>query len=201
MGSVEFLRECMAAVDFSEPASITYPVSLQPFLRRKVWLAPRASVGPGVFVKPCETKRFTGFVVKDSPFMYTDYEAEQWASLANLPADAAVWLSEAVQWQAEHRYYVLNGEILGSGRYDDGPDDWAAPDIQVVRSMVETYCADPEAPIAFALDAGVLANGETALVEVNDAWAIGLYRGSLSAEDYLRFLVARWRQLAESAKA
>jgi hypothetical protein len=45
------------------------------------------------------------------------------------------------------------------------------------------------------LDWGELEWGEPALVEVNDAWALGFYKGTLSDKDYIEMLYARWQQL------
>lgn len=40
-------------------------------------------------------------------------------------------------------------------------------------------------------------DGMTKLVEVNDGWALGLYKGSCSASDYLKLLEARWEELID----
>ena len=48
-------------------------------------------------------------------------------------------------------------------------------------------------PSSYALDVGVLSTGETALVEVNDAYGIGAY--GIAAEHYYTFLKARWDEL------
>lgn len=53
-----------------------------------------------------------------------------------------------------------------------------------------------DAPAAFSLDIGVLEPGETALIECNDAWALGYYRGTLSHRDYIDMLWRRWDQIA-----
>ena len=47
----------------------------------------------------------------------------------------------------------------------------------------------------YVLDFGVLSGGETALVEANDFWAIGLYEKSMSSQDYLSLLNARWSSI------
>ncbi|HLO94579.1 MAG TPA: ATP-grasp domain-containing protein [Burkholderiaceae bacterium] len=51
------------------------------------------------------------------------------------------------------------------------------------------------APVAYALDFGVLSTGQTVLVEANDAWALGLYGGGPAPGHYVELLTARWRQL------
>ena len=39
--------------------------------------------------------------------------------------------------------------------------------------------------------------GKTVLVEVNDAWAIGLYGRALDPKDYLNFLGNRWKTIVQ----
>jgi hypothetical protein len=49
-------------------------------------------------------------------------------------------------------------------------------------------------PSAFALDLGVLSTGEVALIEINDAFSLGLYKGC--PEDfYANCLIERWDEL------
>lgn len=50
-----------------------------------------------------------------------------------------------------------------------------------------------QAPAAFAIDFGVLTDGQTALVELNDGFSIGTY--GLSGELYADFTAARWAEL------
>lgn len=110
-------------------------------------------------------------------------------------SDTKVLGCEFKNLNSEHRYYVLEGKILGHARYDSGPDEWPDPDQEQVEKMVEILSNITNTPVAYALDVGVLDNGSTALVEFNDAWAIGLYRGAISAEQYALFLQHRWNQL------
>lgn len=200
IGSVEFLRKAMAVLDIEEPANISYPEALQPFLLRDVRVLPAGRVLGTHFVKPMATKGFTGFVfdTMTDPATLAPHEQEQHAAFMALDAQAPVWVSEPVQWQAEVRYYVCDNQILGFGRYDDGPDDWAMPDPHRVQAMVDTY-ARTGAPAAYSLDVGVLTTGDTALVECNDAWALGFYKGTLSHKDYVRLLWARWQQIRFAA--
>lgn len=41
----------------------------------------------------------------------------------------------------------------------------------------------------------------TALVEVNDAWALGLYDSALSRDPYIELLQVRWHQIRSSRTA
>lgn len=50
-----------------------------------------------------------------------------------------------------------------------------------------------DSPKAYCLDVGVLDTGETALIEINDAFSCGSY--SMSAETYGDLLTTRWDEL------
>ena len=59
----------------------------------------------------------------------------------------------------------------------------------------------------FAVDVGVLANGRTAIVELSDAWALGLYAHARTPvgtawkpQDYIEFLQQRWRSIVAYAQ-
>jgi hypothetical protein len=60
----------------------------------------------------------------------------------------------------------------------------------LVEAMVAAW---PSAPVAYALDVGVLSTGETALVEVNDFWAIGCY--GFEGLPLLPMLTQRYREI------
>lgn len=199
VGSVEFVREAMRMAGVQEPASLTYPVELEDLLGRRIDLMPVGKVRGTKFVKPTSTKLFTGFVWRESArdSDYDEHDLEQLQALRTLPGDTLVWVSEPVRFVCEWRYYVLDGREIGAARYDsDGDDDAREPSRDVLLAAIEAMSGSSGAPAAYAVDLGVLDTGETVLVEVNDAWAIGLYGRSLEPRDYLRFLANRWRQIA-----
>jgi hypothetical protein len=109
-----------------------------------------------------------------------------------------VWTSDPVTWVSEYRFYVYNGFIIGEGRYDDKDDDAPLPDLEIIHNMVNDYQQNAQCPIAFSLDIGVLDSGETALIECNDAWALGFYSGSLSHDNYYLMLWERWQQIVKN---
>ena len=65
-----------------------------------------------------------------------------------------------------------------------------AIDKSIVQEMVKDFLNSPK---AYCIDAGVLSSGETALIEVNDAFSIGKY--SMSKELYAELLITRWNEL------
>lgn len=203
IGSVEFIRKAMALAGISEPANISYPESLRRYLRREVTQRTAGSVLGHWFIKPITTKVFTGFVfdTMENPEHLSGHDREQYNVFLSLPPETPVWISEPVTWRSEFRYYVLNGEVRGEGRYDAAADSMPAPDMFLVNEMVWALACTKNAPAAFSLDVGVLDTGETALIECNDAWALGYYKGSLAHKDYIRMLWMRWEQLARELPA
>ena len=125
-----------------------------------------------------------------------------------VPDDFPVWLSEPVKFVSEWRYYVLDGVVVGAGRYDEGPDEAPKPDVSRVSAAAsEMSLSGSLAPAAYALDFGVMDDGRTALIEANDAWALGYYQGDTPGpkvnpcearcehRTYAKMLYARWNQL------
>ena len=202
VGSVEFVRQALAVAGVPEPAPMSYPPELESLLRRHVHQRDAGSVIGTWFVKPTETKLFTGFVF-DTLRAREDYPVHVRADVdafMALPPSTPVWVSELAAFQCEWRYYVLDGQVLGSARYDeDGADDAPEPEMAVVLEAVRLMSGRPVGAVSYGLDVGVLAGGETALVEVNDAWALGYYSRCMAPRDYLGLLTARWRQMAGAA--
>jgi hypothetical protein len=197
IGTVEFIREAMALVGIAEPENLSYPDMLKPYLFRQVKRLEAGRVIGHWFIKPTTTKAFTGFVCDTlgNPEHLNGYERIQYQAFLSLPPETPVWVSEPVTWLSEVRYYIIDGKVRGEGRYDDAPDDMPMPDRELVNQMAALMAAAENAPVAFSLDVGVLDSGQTALVECNDAWALGFYKGTLSRAAYIELLWRRWQQL------
>lgn len=195
VGSVEFVREAMIKAGIEVPLHDSYPAPLHAHLRRHVWRCHGLPTRKA-FIKPAQTcKLFTGFVYDPAlpRSAYSAHDAEQWDRATELPSHEPLWASEPVRWMSEWRYYVLDGQLIGQGRYDmDGPENAPMPDVAVLRRCVQAM----PGVRAMAIDLGVLECGQTALVEWTDAWAVGLYGRSLQPRQYLSFLAARWQQIA-----
>lgn len=200
IGSVEFIRKALVLAGIAEPANLSYPEPLRPYLRRDVCQRAAGRVLGHWFIKPTTTKEFTGFVADTlgNPEHLSGYNRAQYNAFLSLAPETPVWISEPVTWLSEFRYYIIDGVVHGEGRYDDAPDDMPAPDVTLVDEMAAVMAHSPNAPAAFSLDVGVLDSGETALIECNDAWALGYYKGTLSHRDYIRMLWRRWEQLAQA---
>lgn len=196
VGTVEFLRACAARLGVTLPEIGAYPDVLRPYLRRAHRmdvLGEARRLAVQTFIRPAfAVKAFTGFMFRPS-------DPEHAERLTALPDDLPVWLCEPVTWLCEWRYYLVQGEIIGAGRYDpEGAEDAPEPDRYLVRSLVRAWGA--LSPAGYALDVGVLHSGETALVEVNDGWALGYYKGTCSPAGYLRLLQARWEELCRQIR-
>jgi hypothetical protein len=206
-GSVEYLRAAMRLCDIPEPPNISYPDALREFLGREVWQSIKRDLltfQQPVFVKPQETKLFTGFVChpQTAPAFLDEYDAEQWTTLCALPEDTPLWFSEPVEFLSECRFYVQNGKILGWARYDQhGAEDAPCAEPAVVQSAVDAWTSQGGCPAVFSLDFGVCPNGKTLLIDANDGWALGLYGQALSPTQYLDFLACRWSELLLQARA
>jgi hypothetical protein len=209
VGTVEFVQAVMKVRGVAEPENITYPDKLKTryFLRRIVTLSTYGKVTlipekfpisiDDIFVKPSHhVKLFTGSMLS---------ELQSNEDNIVIPADCPIWACESVEFVSEWRYYVLHNKIIGASRYDDGDDMALRPDINMVLKATALMSEDLNCPAGYSLDFGVLSNGETALVEANDGWALGYYKaepyprnvfeGGCSAVDYARLLHARWIQL------
>jgi hypothetical protein len=135
---------------------------------------------PPLFVKPVGDKIFAGAVMREFRDLIPTRE---------LAGDVLVWASTPVDFLSEWRCFVLEGELVGIGHYKGDPLRF--PDSSVVKAAVGDYALD--APAAYALDFGVVADSQTSLVEANDGFSLGCY--GLGPLAYTRFLEARWREL------
>lgn len=192
IGGIGTVRAALAQLGAPEPANIDYPETLAPFLRRRVrrstireahGLCRDDRFDPPVFIKPVTGhKEFTGHVLA----VYRDLLRT--AGWAHEEPDTAVWLSEVVDFVAEWRYFVHAREVVGVGHYHGDP--LRTPDPTLVRAAAAAWT---DAPVAYTLDFGVLADGSTALVEVNDGFSFGCY--GLNPYVHARMLAARWLEM------
>lgn len=196
VGSVEFVTAYMRLEGMRLPDPLSYPPGCEPFLARDIQTQTVRSVllsKRAVFVKPVQTKLFNGFVysASASPALCTEHDREQIEALLRLDGDIPVYVSDVMDLWSEWRYYVQGGRVIGRSRYDAGADDAPEPDEDTVMACIDAMGIQHP----FALDMGVTCEGSTVLIEVNDAWAIGLYRGAMKPQAYLGFLCARWDSL------
>lgn len=182
------LRQLKASIPEANP----YPLALTAFLHRRIW---RSTLGAVIrqmdgdhfapmFVKPANReKRFTGRIFSDISDLY-------WVH--GVSRRQPVFCSEPVEWASEFRVYVANGNILAIDPY--AGDEDVQPEFSIIQSAVAALTRAPEEGRAgYAIDFGVLTTGETALIEMNDGFAVGAYR--IGAQDYAAMVIARWKEL------
>lgn len=190
-GSVPFVRSGLGALGMKIPKPNDYPRSIRPLLARRVWKTGLSRVrwlirrgeSRGLFVKPCgSAKLFTGRVVRSN-------EGLSW--LRDYPASTPVWCSSLVRWTSEWRAFIVNDQITAIENYDGDPKIKCHP--LVIEESLRLRRRDAFRPAGYAIDFGVLANGQTAIVEVNDGLGLGANgaEGNVLAD----VLVARWCQL------
>lgn len=134
-----------------------------------------------LFIKPYSTiKAFTGFVATDD--LTKKVFSEQY--------DGWVWVQEVVDFVSEYRCYISNNRIVGMKHYSG--DCLIFPDPDFIKKVFEFTKTQIDYH-SYTLDIGVLENGQTVLIEINDGWAIGNY--GLEPQTYYLFVRNRWLQL------
>ena len=87
--------------------------------------------------------------------------------------------------------FVIDGTILDRRCYAGDPA--VVPDDSIVARAIATWTATGRAARGYAIDFGVLDEGATVLVELNDGYSIGAY--GLDPTRYVELLIARWHEL------
>lgn len=187
VGYIGDVMNALTKVGVPQPERMDYPKSLEQFYGRKIERGVLGDIryhhngSKKVFIKPSmEEKLFTGIVWEGT-------EGDR-RHVCTHGDDVEIWISETVNFISEFRCYVLDGEILDVRRYKG---IWGVnPDRNTIESMLKSFT---NAPIAHSIDVGVLPDGSTKLVEINDAYALGNY--GLNSYLYAKMLMARWEQL------
>ena len=166
-----------------------YPESLKFYLHRKVWedelgnirreIFAEGYLKNPIFIKPKDKlKRFTGFVLET---------VDDLANCKGAGNQTKVWCSEPVVFVDEFRCYFKKGTkpVIGCYRKSFNESNRIK-----VQQFLNSLILGREFPDAFALDLGTLSTGEVALVEMNDAFSLGLYKGC-SPDFYAKCLIER----------
>ena len=190
VGTVEFIQELAQQQLIKIPAFDTYPACLNHMLGRTITKRCLHTVEGNMFVKPVEVKKFTGCMLVDLIFGILNNE------ITGIDDNMMVYQSTPVKFIAEWRIYVLNGTIVGMGRYDDNEDETLEPDYNMIADAVDLMTT-PHISSGYSLDFGLTDTGQTLLVEANDGWALGYYKGSCSPANYARLLDTRWNEISD----
>ncbi len=195
-GDVDCAQGAMRQLGIAVPVPDYYPDVLAPYLHRRIWRERlgdlRTGIEPGgrpIFAKPAlRPKLFTGMVFSGPGDFYFANGASR-----NEP----VWCSEVVEWRSEYRVYVMDGQILSIDHYDGDPS--VAIDRVVVERAIADLAGSGLALAGYGIDFGVLATGQTALVEANEGYALGAY--GIDGDLYAALTFARWRELLGTIRA
>jgi ATP-grasp domain-containing protein len=187
-GYVGIAHRALARIGAPSPDFATLPAALAHLYGRSIRESTlgevRAASAP-LFLKPLrEHKAFTGHVRRG--------ELDDLNRTAHLADDFAVVVSDVVTFLAEWRCFLLDRECVGArpyaGSFRASPPDWSVLDAALAA-------LGPKAPAGFAIDLGVLDDGRTVVVELNDGYSLGTY--GLPPVPYAQLLEARWKELVQ----
>jgi ATP-grasp domain, R2K clade family 2 len=196
VGDLDCIRGALQQLNIQLPQLNEYPTSLKSLLHRRTW---RSTLGnlessllsgmmtQSVFVKPADRcKRFTGFVIHDEGDLYR---------VGNVSRREQIFCGEVVSWLSEYRIYVVKSKVRSVDFYSGNPE--IKIDSNVIYQAINILDQAQESYAGYAVDFGVLSSGETALVEMNDGFAIGAYQ--INAQDYTDLILSRWEELLLSS--
>lgn len=184
VGSVEFLVKAFILAEKTIPRPLSYPACFFPFMIQHPELFKREDIiGEDVFVKPFATKLFTGFCLNN---VNADNQHD-YATYLSLGPSEPIWVSPILEIDQEWRVYIQDNKVVGYARYDDADSEDVSP-IEFVMLLL----SHSDIPHTYCIDVGRLKDGRWTLIEVNDAWAIGLYGRALTPAQYVSFLYDRW---------
>jgi hypothetical protein len=191
VGDLPCILGALKQLAIPAPLPNDYPASLSDFLHRRVWkstlgaleFALRDGVCRSTFAKPAtRCKRFTGCVFDAESDLYRVHGVSRHEEL---------WCAEVVTWASEYRVYIVNSEIRSVDWYAGNRE--ISLDLNEVRRAILALDTAGESLAGYAIDFGVLASGATALVEMNDGFALGAYQ--IDSKNYTDLLWARWEEL------
>ena len=197
-----------------------YPECLKEYLYRDIWedtlsnikvdLFEEGYLKKPIFIKPKDDlKKFTGFVLET----IDDLQNCKGAS-----GQTKIWCCDPVRFTSEWRVLFKKKEIMPDDlngcyydikitKYNKGIDNAAfAKVIEQVQNIIYTHQFEMlnKLPVAFALDLGIMTTGHVALIEMNDAFSLGLYQNSSGTpkdeleKHYAKCLISRWKELVNS---
>ncbi|BAY78800.1 hypothetical protein NIES25_52780 [Nostoc linckia NIES-25] len=196
VGDMPCILGAIKQLGIPEPEPNDYPASLKNFMHRRTWTSTleqleielsKGRYAP-TFAKPAtRRKRFTGYVFE------SEYDLCQ---VYGVSRQEPLLCSEVVSWVSEYRIYVVHSQIRSIDHYDGNPN--IVLDIEKVLCAIQALDNAGESIAGYAIDFGVLDSGETALVEMNDGFAIGAYK--IDRKNYTDMILARWQELLMSVK-
>ena len=189
-GGVPVVEAALKSVGVPIPTADHLPACLEKYRGRKTWHSTwrelraefrKAGAPPKRFVKPLRKHKSFPAVALFSASDLPDVDDEI--------DDQEVLVAEYVLFVSEWRCFVCRGQILDICRYDG--EVLRFPDVPIIQSAITDF--GQSAPSAYAIDFGILSDGRTVLVEVNDGYSVSPY--GLNSIDYSDLLETRWNEL------
>jgi len=192
VGWIRTVRRAFDLLGVEDPPEVSIPESLAEYAGRKTWASTLGEMRQSddnhkLFIKPLEGhKLFTGHIrtgeMKDLIFT------------AMYPDETKILVSEVVNFVSEYRGFVLDGKLIGLKHY--AGDFKKMIDSSKVEEAISKYT---NSPIAYSIDFGLTDDGQTLLVEVNDAFSLGCY--GLDRVWYARMIEARWDEIVNNGES
>ena len=188
-GAVAAVRLAIQRAGRPLPPNIDFPLSIRHWAGRRVWDTTmgeiRRLVDSDVDLLPIHVKP------RDHHKLFKGAVIESFRDLipsSGVSNDEPCLAQEVVEFVSEWRASILRGKIINVAHYKGDPLRF--PDPQVLQAALNEYTG---CPLGFGMDWGVVADGRTLLVEVNDGFSLGNYgvRGHL----YTALVEVRWREL------
>jgi hypothetical protein len=185
VGGIGSIRKRLKKLNITIPDEIEYPTELTSMLGRRVWKSTLKEIMNEnqfpLFVKPIQTKLFTGKVISE----FKDFIG------LNFDETVPIWCSEVINFETEWRCFIRYNVLLDV-RYYKGKWDNKI-DLKMVSEAISSYKSQPK---SYSLDIGIDSNGKCHLVEVNDGHSLGTY--GIGPITYAKFLSARWSELTQT---
>lgn len=185
-GGIGTVRHALNLIGCRDPEMIDYPEELSDFYGRKIWKSTLGKIREldqdDIFIKPISQKLFAGHVRSNIGYL---------VQTAPFEDDLEIWCSDSVKFVSEYRTYVSNGQIVGCKQYKG--DFLIFPNTDVIYACVAKMTLKY---LTYSLDVGITEQGQTFVVEVNDAFSLGSY--GLECVTYAKMLETRWLEIVNS---
>lgn len=189
-GGVSVVEAALISLGVAVPQADNLPTALAEYRGRRVWTSTwgelRARCGKDGPPEPLWVKSLRRN--KGAPSLAI-YEADDIEAASALPDSHEVLVSEYVTFVSEWRCFVRQGRVVELCRYQG--DVFRYPDARVIEAAVAALGRNAAA--GYGIDFGVLTDGRTVLVEVNEGYSLAPY--GMESMEYAELLEARWFQL------
>jgi hypothetical protein len=191
VGTVEFVREFCKQAKMQLPKFYCYPTVKWSDIERKIRSGYFKDAHPDEFVKPIDTKIFTGNIKSKLT--------------ESVDPHTLCYISDPVDFIAEWRLYIVKNSVVGYSRYDHSDEEIELPFDRIelwIKELIEANFKVNKTN-CYSIDIGMLRDSHNtrvadrfALVEMNDGWSLGYYKwGNMKPIDYLNLITARWQQI------